>query len=78
MFSPREEKIIKAVGQKKVSVEEICKEVFKDEDSTPFEPRISITNSISRIISKCEYRNLEWTLEKKLVNNKLIISKGKR
>lgn len=76
MFSEREDNIIKIVGRKKLTLEEISKELFKGK-KPPFDKTISVANSVRRIIKKCSFYELDWTLVKNRENNKLIINKEK-
>ena len=75
-FSIREKKIIDIIGRKKMTLDQITSELFKESDK-PFEPKIVVGNSIRRIIRKCTYHNLTWTLIKTRENNKLLIKKKK-
>lgn len=76
IFSEREEEIIKIIGRRKMTIEEITREVFFSDERT-FDSDISVGNSIRRIIRKCSYNNLPWTLTKTRTNKKLIIKRGK-
>lgn len=76
MFSEREERIIKIVGRKKLTLDEISEKLFKNEP-TPFDANILVGNSIRRIIKKCSYNNLKWTFEKNRNERKLTIKKVK-
>ena len=77
MFSDREHKIIKIIGRKRMTIQDICTELYTKRN-IPFEPRISTANSIRRIISKCSFFNLDWTLYKTRTNNKLFVKREKR
>ena len=76
MFSDRETQIIKIIGRKKVSLEDISSKLFQAK-SKPFDGNISVANSVRRIIKKCQYHNLQWTLDKTRKENKLVIKKVK-
>lgn len=76
VFSDREQKIIKIIGRKKVTLNEIAVELFK-EGNEPFESDIAVGNSVRRIIKKCTHHNLEWNLNKIREHNKLLIKKEK-
>ena len=77
-FSSREKAIIKVIGRRQLTIAEISEEVYKDDQFTkPLDPEITISNYIRRIIKKCEYYELNWTLYKKRKNNKLLIKKGR-
>lgn len=77
LFSEREQKIIKIIARKKMTLEQISFLVFEQEDR-PFDSTISVANTIRRIIKKCSHYSLDWTLIKTRANNKLIIQKGKK
>lgn len=74
-FSEREEAIIKIIGRKKVTLETISSELFMRSTHRPFDSDISVANSVRRIIKKCLYHDLPWTLEKTRVDRKLTIKK---
>lgn len=76
-FSSREQEVIKIVGRKKVTLEQIINELFEDKNK-PFDTAISVSNTIRRIIKKCEYYKLNWTYEKTRTLNKLTLKKVKR
>ena len=75
MFSMREKDIIKTIGRKKVTIADIANKVVPLDvvDAT-----ITVSNSVRRIIKKCDHYKLEWTLGKKRVGNKIVIFKEKR
>lgn len=64
MFSKREEKIIHIIGRKSLTLEEISTALFKDVRDKPFDTVITTGNSVRRIIKKCEFHFLPWTLLK--------------
>lgn len=74
MFSEREEKIIKVIGEKKFTLEEISERVFKG-ITKPFDDKITIANSIRRINKKCEFNKLNWTFERLRQDKKTVIYK---
>ena len=76
MFSEREEVVIKVLGRKKLTIAKITFEVFKHCNFV-LDPEIAVNNSITRIIKKCKHHKLNWTLVKKRVDGKLLISKEK-
>lgn len=76
MFSEREEKVIKIIGRKNLTIGEIAEQLF-DEEDRPFEPRISVSNCVRRIVEKCKHHKLNWTLTKTKVNNVLFVKKEK-
>lgn len=74
MFSEREKEVIKIIGRKKMTLGSIATELFKGE-RMPFDSSISVANSVRRIIGKCYYNELHWTLKKTRVDKKLIIER---
>ena len=64
MFSDREEKIIKIIGNKQLTIAEIAEKLFENEKFVPFDTNITVRNSVDRIIKKCEYQGTTWTLHK--------------
>jgi hypothetical protein len=79
MFSPRENRVIKIVGNKKTTVKKIVEELFKDgEISKPFDAQISVANTIRRIIEKCDYHKCDWNLHKSYHAGTMFITKVKR
>jgi hypothetical protein len=79
MFSQREEAILKIIGRKKMTLRLIAEELFTDDHPSdkPMEPEITVGNTIRRIIKKCKHHNLDWTLVRKKMGGKLLISKEK-
>ena len=79
MFSDREWKVLEVIGNKKINVRDIADRVFKDERA-PFDAEISINNTIRRIVEKCEYHDLAWTLTKERGANgrNVIFKKGRK
>jgi hypothetical protein len=75
MFSEREQAILKVLGRKKMTLQSIAEEVFMHEYDKPLDPEITIGNSIRRIIRKCDHYKLDWTLIRKKMGGKLLISK---
>jgi len=77
-FSNREQQIIEIIGRKKMTLEQISSELYKNGAHQTFDSAISTANSVRRIIKKCEFHKLAWTLEKTRVDKKLTIKrKGK-
>lgn len=74
LFSEREEAIIKILKRKKMTLEKISSELFKG-NKMPFDSIISVANSVRRIIKKCSYHELPWTLEKTRIDKKLTIKR---
>lgn len=79
MFSDREWKILKVIGTRKINVKDIAEKVFKDE-RPPFDAEISINNTIRRIVEKCDYHDLDWTLTKERGDGgrNVIFKKGRK
>lgn len=74
-FSEREQKILKVLGRRNMSLKQISDAVFEGVRQ-PFDATISINNSIGRIIKKCEYHSeINFTLRKSRVNKILFIKK---
>lgn len=63
MFSLREDRILKCLGTKEMTFQEISDEIFTDDDR-PMDDVITVMNSINRINKKCEYNKLSWKLAK--------------
>jgi hypothetical protein len=74
-FSERETEIIKIIGTRTLNLEQIADKVFEDSYQKPFDANISVANSIRRIIQKCEYHKLKWTLVKGKKNRKMVVRK---
>lgn len=72
-FSDRESKIIKILGRKKMTLEQISIELFKGSKEKPLDTNIIIANSVRRIIKKCLYHNFRWTIVKRREQGKLVI-----
>ena len=77
MFSNRENKILKIIGRRKITIDDICMKLFMKDDE-PFEPNISVSNAIRRINKKCEFYKLDWSLNKIRKDKKLFIKRGKK
>lgn len=79
MLTEREEKILEVIGKKKLTFDEISQEVFKNNKDIPFDPTVTINNSVNRIIKKCERYKLSWTLVKdKVEGKKIVVHKVKK
>lgn len=74
MFSDREQKIIDIIGRKTMTIEQIEEKLFPEKE---MDGDIKISNCISRIIKKCEFHDLNWTLSKDKENRKLKVKKEK-
>lgn len=79
MFSQREERIIKVLGNKKLTIREIVEKVFADGwgHPKPFDVEISVGNTLRRLMEKCEHYNLNWTLMREKKDNKYVYYKEK-
>lgn len=76
VFSDREQKILKAIGKKKnMNVRMITAEVLGLRAHEIMDAEITITNSIRRIIRKCEAFKIHWTLKKNKIDGRMIITK---
>jgi len=60
MFSDLQNKVIKVLGDKKMSITDISKKVYKDDPKTPLAPNNSIVSTIHYINLKCEKHGLKW------------------
>lgn len=77
MFSEREQKIINILENKNIrkTVREVSDELFSGKKNIPFDKEISVSNSINRIIKKCEHYGIRWTISKEKFDGKLIYKK---
>jgi len=78
MFSQREEDIVKAIGRGKLTFKEIADKIFEHSYDRPFDDVITVSNSVNRIIKKCEKYMHPWTLTKSKKNGRIIIKKSRR
>jgi len=78
MFSEREQQIIKVIGRSKMNYKEIAKQVFGNSNDRPMDANITVSNSITRIIKKCEHYKLKWTFTKGRDNNRVVIKRTRR
>lgn len=63
IFSPTEQKVIKAIGRKRaINTKEIAEVVYADIDR-PTNYRMVISNCVNRIMVKCKKHKLKWTLQ---------------
>ena len=60
-----------------MNFQQICGVLFNYK-TIPFDPEIAVANSVRRIIKKCDFHKLEWTLVKSRNNGKLLLKKEKR
>jgi len=77
VFSEREQKVIDIIGRKKLTYTDIGVELYKNQ-SKPLDCTITVGNCVSRIIKKCTYYKLDWTLTKRRENKRLYIKKEKK
>ena len=75
IFSTRERDILKIIAKRKLTLKGIATELFRRSESKPFDPEITINNSVKRINKKCKLNKMNWKLERTKVNNKLEIKK---
>ena len=75
MFSDRERLIIKVLGRRRMTLDELSSGVFKDVNEKPFDDTQTIANSIRRINKKCSHYGLNWILGKQRKDKKLTIKK---
>lgn len=59
MFSPKEQKILEVLGNKKLTIGELTNKI--DNEPT-INGRNVIASAINRIVKKCEFHQLKWTL----------------
>lgn len=76
MFSEREDKIIKIIGKKTLSFGEITQQLFKD--GIPMDANIKVNNCIRRIVTKCDFYDVDWTLTKSSKNRRIVVTREKR
>lgn len=62
IFSPTEQKLLKTLGKKKMSLLELTETMFKDEKKKPINGSIIIGGMITRINKKCAFYELPWYL----------------
>lgn len=58
LFSPLENQVIKALGNRTMSLQDIAKACYKSRG--PLYPRTAISVTVRRINQKCEYHKLCW------------------
>ncbi len=59
LFSPTEEKVLRILGKKKMTVTDIAVELYKS-DKKPINPNNVVSGAIRHINRKCEYHHLAW------------------
>ena len=78
-FSERETEVINIIGRNKnLTIKKITGIYYSSHIVLPFNSEQLIRNSISTIRNKCNYHNLNWTLEKQKKDGSLIIFKTKK
>ena len=77
ILTQRERDILKIIGRRHLGLALISSELFRKSDNKPFDPEITVNNSVKRIIKKCKHHKLDWTLERSKIGNKLLIRKVK-
>lgn len=71
MFSPRETEILKLLGRRRMTYNNIALELFPH--PIPIDAEISVGNSIRRIIKKCEAEKLKFQIVKKKINGYMTV-----
>lgn len=61
-FSEHEKIIIKIVGRKKLSIENVTKTFFKTHHDYPLDANNYVAGVIRRIVRKCEHYKLPWSI----------------
>lgn len=61
IFSPVERRILKSLGQKKMTIAQITEKVYEFTEA-PFLPHIGVASAVRRINEKCEFHRLPWFL----------------
>lgn len=74
MFSERETKVLRIIGTREKSIQQIASDLFKADDM-PMDSNILVSNCVNRIIKKCTYNKLKWTLDKRRDGNTVIVSR---
>lgn len=63
IFSFSELLVIKIMGKKKMTIAEITKEMYiDDEEAAPIEPNNYVASVVRKISKKCDYHKLPWTI----------------
>lgn len=62
-FSPTENKMLKILGKKKMSIAEISDKMYEGITKKPMNASIIVSGLISRINKKTEYYELKWFLD---------------
>lgn len=74
MFSERETKVLRIIGTREKSIQQIAASLF-DADDMPMDSNILVSNCVNRIIKKCKFNELEWTLEKRRAGNTIAVKR---
>jgi len=62
MFSPIQQKILDALGKKKLKMSELAELVYKDSEVKPLSPRSAVRSALEYINYKCEINKLNWKI----------------
>ena len=63
LFSSTELKVLKVLSTRKMTIEKITKQVYKNDKKLPMNAHIVIAGLVRRINKKCEFYDLKWKLE---------------
>lgn len=76
-FSTREVKLLNILNKRKMTIKDLAYELFKGDKEAPMDQEITISNSVRRIVKKCEFYKLDWTLVKQRIDGQLYVLKSK-
>ncbi len=62
LFSDTEDRVIKIIGDKKITISEIVEKLYGQEKRS-FNPNNYVAFVVRQIAAKCGYHKLNWTLE---------------
>ncbi len=64
-FSEAEQQVLKILGRKKMTIQDIAEDFYHDGDSHHeiVDPGNYIANVVRRIKRKCEFFKLDWTID---------------
>lgn len=71
MFSFAEERVIKILGRRKLTIQAIAQKYYASKDRTltpPMDPQNYIGRVVRRISMKCEHFELDWTIVGERIN----------
>lgn len=71
MFSYAEERVIKILGHRKLTIHAIAEKYYDSKDhhlEPPMDPQNYISRVVRRISTKCEHFNLKWTIVGERIN----------